>query len=337
MKKIVLLLLIALSIINCKDETPKNYVSLSGKITNRNSDELQIRTMENDLIKTIKLESDGSFNDTLTIKKGKHVLSDGNEYAMLYIRPGDDIQITINANKFDETLTFSGKGSIESNYMVKKLLLQEEIFENPDNLYTLNKADFNTALKNQKVKFQDLLKNQKDLDIEFIQNDITDTDDLFSYLDTRYEKIQRINKLIGNVAPEFKNYENHTGGTTSLADLKGKYVYIDVWATWCKPCLAEIPALKELEKEFGDRMHFVSISVDKEDKHQAWKDMVTDKQLKGYQLYADNNWASKFVQDFGIDGIPRFILIDKEGKVVKADASRPSNPKTKELFIKLLK
>ena len=144
-------------------------------------------------------------------------------------------------------------------------------------------------------------------------------------------------KLIGTASPLFKGYENHNGQTTSLTDLKGKYVYIDVWATWCKPCLAEIPALKELEEELGDKMHFVSISIDKKDKHEAWRKMVADKELKGVQLFADNNWESTFVQDYGIDGIPRFILIDPQGNVVKPDASRPSNPKTKELFQELLK
>lgn len=84
-------------------------------------------------------------------------------------------------------------------------------------------------------------------------------------------------------------------------------------------------------------MYFVSISVDKKDKHDAWKKMVTEKELKGYQLYADNNWESSFVQEYGIDGIPRFILIDPKGNVVKPDAPRPSNPKTEELLLELLK
>lgn len=337
MKNIFIVLITILFLSSCKEEAPKNYVTLSGKITNKNSSEILIRNFENQLIKTIVVAENGSFKDTLTITKGKYSLSDGHEYAYIYLRPGDDISINLDAEKFDETLVFDGKGSLESNYMIKKLLLQEKVFENINDLYVLSKIDFNMSLDKTKKKFQNLLKDEENLDPYFIQTDITDTENLFSYLDKRYEKIVKVNKLIGTTSPLFKDYENHNGQTTSLSDLKGKYVYIDVWATWCKPCLAEIPALKELEKELGNQMHFVSISIDKEDKHEAWKKMVDEKQLKGVQLFADKNWESSFVQDYGIDGIPRFILIDPQGNVVKPDASRPTNSKTKELFLELLK
>lgn len=337
MKKAFILLVSILFLTACKEESPKNFVILSGKIKNKNSDKILVRNYENQLIKTINIAENGSFKDTLTVTKGKYSMSNGNGYAFLYLRPGDNISITLDATKFDETLAFDGKGSLENNYMIKKLLLQEQVFENINDMYSLSKVDFNTALDQTKKKFQNLLKDQNNLDPSFIQTDITDTENLFKYLDDRYEKIAKVNKLIGSTSPLFTNYENYAGGTTSLNDLKGKYVYIDVWATWCKPCLAEIPALKKLEEEFGDLIHFVSISIDKKDKHEAWKKMVNQKQLKGVQLYADNDWESAFVQDFGIDGIPRFILIDPKGKVLKPDASRPSNPKTKELFLKLVK
>ncbi len=66
----------------------------------------------------------------------------------------------------------------------------------------------------------------------------------------------------------------------SLSDLKGKYVYIDVWATWCGPCNAEIPHLKKLEEEFeGRNICFVSISCD--DSRNAWERFVQVKQLGG--------------------------------------------------------
>ena len=64
----------------------------------------------------------------------------------------------------------------------------------------------------------------------------------------------------GAPSPSFVDYENYNGGKTSLADLKGKYVYIDVWATWCGPCKAEIPSLKKIEKEYhGKNIAFVSV------------------------------------------------------------------------------
>jgi thiol-disulfide isomerase/thioredoxin len=152
-----------------------------------------------------------------------------------------------------------------------------------------------------------------------------------------YTQISANKKLNNSKAPNF-DYENHKGGNVSLESLKGKYVYIDVWATWCGPCRAEIPFLKQVEEKYhGKNIEFVSISVDVEKDHEKWKTFVTDKALGGTQLYADKNWNSDFITSFRINSIPRFILIDPNGIVVDADAKRPSNPKLLEQLDSLLK
>ena len=140
----------------------------------------------------------------------------------------------------------------------------------------------------------------------------------------------------GKPSPKFNNYENYDGGTTSLDDLIGNYVYVDVWATWCGPCIREIPFLKEVEKQYHDKnIKFVSISIDKAQDHAKWKTMVNDKDLGGLQLFADKDWNSPFVKDYQIQGIPRFILIDKEGNIVSSNAPRPSDPELIELLKEL--
>lgn len=153
-------------------------------------------------------------------------------------------------------------------------------------------------------------------------------------LTERYNKLKTITK--GNPSPGF-DYENHKGGTTALADLKGKYIYVDVWATWCGPCIREIPFLKEVEEAYhGKNIEFVSISIDTEKDYEKWKAMVSEKQLGGIQLIADNNWKSKFVEDYAIMGIPRFILIDPQGNIVSADAPRPSDPKLRVMLDEMI-
>ena len=153
-------------------------------------------------------------------------------------------------------------------------------------------------------------------------------------LTEKYEKISKLAK--GSISPKFVGYENFKGGTTSLDDLKGKFVYVDVWATWCGPCKREIPFLKEVEGKYHNKnIEFVSISVDKSKDHDAWQKMVKEKELGGIQLFADKDWNSSFVQDYAITGIPRFILIDKEGNIVSSNAPRPSSPKLIELLNEL--
>lgn len=120
-----------------------------------------------------------------------------------------------------------------------------------------------------------------------------------------------------------------TGKMVSLSDFRGKYVYIDMWATWCGPCRAQIPHLEALEKRLeGKNICFVSISCDNGQKE--WKRYVKDHQLKGVQLYL--GYDKEFMKSIQCNGIPRFILIDPEGNYVNANMSRPSEAETLKIL-----
>ncbi|MND61682.1 Thiol:disulfide interchange protein TlpA [compost metagenome] len=131
------------------------------------------------------------------------------------------------------------------------------------------------------------------------------------------------------------SFPDNNGKTVKFADLKGKVVLIDVWATWCGPCKAEIPHLKKLEKEMhGTDVQVVSISVDEEKDKAKWLKMIKDEQLGGLQLFA-SGWGD-FAKYYKITGIPRFMVFDKQGKVVTIDSPRPSSPELKQLLEKVL-
>ena len=138
----------------------------------------------------------------------------------------------------------------------------------------------------------------------------------------------------GDKGLDFK-YEDKNGKMVSFSDLKGKVVLIDTWATWCGPCKVEIPHLKKLEEEMKDKnVHIVSISVDEEKDKDKWKKMIADENLGGIQLFA-SGW-SEITKYYKITGIPRFLLFDKEGKIISVDAPRPSSPNLKPLIEKYL-
>jgi thiol-disulfide isomerase/thioredoxin len=137
-------------------------------------------------------------------------------------------------------------------------------------------------------------------------------------------------------APDF-SYRNISNNLVSLRSLSGKFVYIDIWATWCGPCKAEIPYLTTMEEQYkGKNIHFVSISVDQPADKEKWKKYVTTKKLKGIQLMTDHAFDAEFIKKFNINSIPRFILIDPMGKIVSANAMRPSDPELKKQLDKLL-
>jgi len=141
-------------------------------------------------------------------------------------------------------------------------------------------------------------------------------------------KIEKIGKFInGSPAPNFE-YQNQNGEKISLENLKGKYVYLDIWATWCKPCVGEIPNLIKIEEKFKDKnIAFVSISIDSQKDYEKWKKFISDKNMSGIQLIADNAWGSSIIKDYLVTGIPKFILIDPNGILLDTNAPRPSESK----------
>jgi thiol-disulfide isomerase/thioredoxin len=146
------------------------------------------------------------------------------------------------------------------------------------------------------------------------------------------KKASLVNFSRGATAFDFK-FPDIKGKEIALSDLKGKLVYVDVWATWCGPCRQEIPYLKKMEKAYhGKDIVFLSVSIDADKDLQKWKDCVKNENLQGIQLFAGNLANSTIMEAYKIQGIPRFMLFDKESKIISVDAPRPSSDELKALL-----
>jgi len=313
----------------------QNKISFEGTIAHKNGDVVFIKNNQGAIVKELKVDSDGKFKDNFEIKKeGFYMFFDGKEYTELYLKNGYDLKMKLDAEDFDKTVIYKGKGEKENNFLADKIRNQITFEEK---LASIDTKDAFTALLDAKKANEDKALQAKGLDADFVKtmkgkllNENLEVLDMFN--DKLKEK-----ELIGKPSPTF-DFENHKGGTTSLESLKGKYVYIDVWATWCGPCRAEIPHLQKIEEKYHDKnIAFVSISIDEKKDYEKWKKMITDKNMGGIQLIADKNWMSDFVRAYGINSIPRFILIDPAGNVVNANAARPSEKALSELLDTLLK
>ena len=334
-KKIVLSAIIIAFFVSCGKQAPKDYATLSGKIENTTHKELVIKS-RGGYIKNIKINEDGNFSDTLHIgDKGEIFIFSINGTGQVFLKNADDLKITLDSKNLKETLKFSGKGANTSNYLADKNRLQTTV--NLKDLFKLDRATFDKKVKEISTKFTDLMHDYKDIDSAFYAEEKDALSTLPQMFEERYEQVNTKKVVLeGKPSPDFNNYENYKGGKTSLKDLRGKYVYIDVWATWCRPCLGEIPHLQKLEEAFkGKNIQFLSISVDRETAKEAWKKMIVSKKMGGIQLFATK--GDSFAKEYRINSIPRFILLDPKGMVVKENMSRPSDPKTKELLNKLVK
>lgn len=143
----------------------------------------------------------------------------------------------------------------------------------------------------------------------------------------RYQKVVdgMVELTEGERMPYYPVLTDTEGNEVKLADLMGKVTYIDIWATWCGPCCREIPYLDKVVERFkgNDKIQFISISVD--DDRDAWlKKLAADKPSWPQYLLTGEE-KNRFMSSIGIQGIPRFILLDSEGRFIQNDAVRPSS------------
>jgi thiol-disulfide isomerase/thioredoxin len=174
---------------------------------------------------------------------------------------------------------------------------------------------------------------------------LTDFEDKYgNYLVTGNQKLRLRNmknaltSATGNTPAIDFSFPDITGKEVSLSSLKGKAVYIDFWATWCAPCIKEIPFLQKLEADYrGKDVVFLSISFDTSKDKTKWKNFVSSREMKGIQLFAGDKGKKELSEAYKISAIPRFALVGKDGNFVNPDAPRPSSPELRLLLDSLLK
>jgi peroxiredoxin len=159
------------------------------------------------------------------------------------------------------------------------------------------------------------------------------TEQLFSTFNTRYKDskyakylsamIEQKKRLsVGAHAMDF-TVVDADGNKVKLSELKGKVVYIDFWASWCGPCIAQFKHTKKIKEHFaGKDVVFVYVSIDED--AEAWEKARDKYELTGLHTRVDG-WKAKVAEDYGVRGIPAYFLVDREGKFATEDTPRPSN------------
>ncbi|MFW5725028.1 MAG: TlpA family protein disulfide reductase [Bacteroidota bacterium] len=169
--------------------------------------------------------------------------------------------------------------------------------------FQFNHGDFQTAVEN----FEDFKQ-----------------DNTWQYLNNILAKSKENASKVapGAVAPEF-TLTDINGEEVSLSDFKGKVVYLDFWASWCGPCMREVPHAKELKKRFEDEDDLVFLYVSVDEDPNAWRRTVEEHQIQGVHLNV-KGMRDDVAQSYNVRGVPSFFLIDREGIIHDNNPSRPS-------------
>lgn len=228
------------------------------------------------------------------------------------------------------------------NYLSKIIPFEQGMIRDPRGSFTLSK---NSKLLNPKVKDRLLFLNLGIIDACF-------HDELEEYLKllvenasdasiTEKAKSKFKKDILPSTTPSNLHLLTLSQNQTTIEELiknkKGKIVYLDFWASWCGPCIEEMKYSRSLIQEYeGKNLEVVFLSLD--DTFQKWEKAAARQNISlGNCLKILNSKGSSFIQEYKITTIPRYMIIDKDGKVINGNAPRPSDPKIKQLFDELLK
>lgn len=242
-------------------------------------------------------------------------------------------------------------GQTEKDYLDYRVMINNLVM-----LQQKMQADFNAASQSGDINAQNAIKAEyMNLNAQFIsgikefvkahpksavsgyviytdfnnQNiPVTDLEEALSYLDksmqnTKFVKLatKRVNEVHGTtVGYPANNFSQTTadGKLVSLSDFKGKYVLIDFWASWCRPCRMENPNVVAAYNRFKDK-GFTVLGVSMDSNRDPWLAAIQQDGLSWTQVSDLKGWGNEVGKMYGVTGIPQNYLIDKDGKIVAKD------------------
>ena len=169
-------------------------------------------------------------------------------------------------------------------------------------------------------------------------NAICTNDSLRQAVNAEFAEYMRAygNLMPGKVAPDFE-MSDVNGKKCRLSDLKGKYLFIDFWATWCAPCREEIPHMAKLQEHFANDKRIKLISISWDYTQEVWLDYLKKRPATWAQYIVDKKNMDFMKKEYRMTFIPRFLLLDPEGRIISIEFARPSDPECVQILEEIIK
>lgn len=135
-----------------------------------------------------------------------------------------------------------------------------------------------------------------------------------------------IEKLRAGAEVENFSFVDLEGNQVSLADFKDKIIYLDLWASWCGPCINTFRTkTPEFETKLRDKEDVVLMYISIDEKEEPWRNYLSKNPMRGTHLFAGKGFQAEIMQYFKVWGIPRYLIIGKDNKIIDVNAPRPGD------------
>tara|TARA_B100000780_G_C21112715_1_gene449820 strand:+ start:558 stop:1676 length:1119 start_codon:yes stop_codon:yes gene_type:complete len=356
-----------LSLFTSCETKEEGNLTIHGTIQDAPSDKIffyHVGAKELNVIDTATIESDGSYELIANIDKLDFYQLGFNSQNRVNVitQSGENITINASGNSLEGTYTVSG--SEETSRMKEVILIQIDAYRKQDSIKQLMQAarqsqdmnrfiKLNTTMQIANTKMMEKLKTfaednshymaslvavqnvNPDVFFPALEAVVTGLEDKASH-NFMYQNIaSKVNSMkltqIGSTAPDL-SFPSPEGKVISLSSLQGKYVLLDFWASWCKPCRMENPNVVKLYSKYN-KEGFEVFSVSLDESKEKWLQAIEQDGLEWTHVSDLKGWQAEPAKIYGVSAIPQTYLLDPQGVIIAKNLRGPElEQKLQELF-----